>query len=101
MHHSPFGWDLPPGCSNADIDRYFGSPSDDWEPCDLCHGDCKVNRYPLSFWETIKVHILRRPHPQTWCPNCDGEGVVPPIETAEERYQAELERRADAKRDSF
>lgn len=34
MPHNPFGWDLPPGVTNADIDRHFGDP--DEIECDVC-----------------------------------------------------------------
>lgn len=37
IRHSIFGWDLPPGCSNADIERAAG---DDEPPC--CQ-ECKVD----------------------------------------------------------
>lgn len=38
MTHSVFGWDLPPGCSNGDIERAFGGG--DPPPC--CY-DCEVD----------------------------------------------------------
>ena len=39
MSHSVFGWDLPPGCSHADIERVFG---DSLPPCcdDCLIEDC-------------------------------------------------------------
>ena len=37
MSRSVFGWDLPPGCTNADIDRAAGGDS---PPC--CD-DCEVD----------------------------------------------------------
>ena len=35
MSSKVFGWDLPPGCTHADIERHFGGPDDgedsDWD----------------------------------------------------------------------
>lgn len=42
---NPFGWSLPPGCSNSDIDRAFGTDG----PCALCGlplDDCQCVECP-------------------------------------------------------
>ncbi len=35
------GWNLPPGCTQADIDRAFGDPSEENDLC--CHEEYEVD----------------------------------------------------------
>ena len=47
---SIFGWDLPPGCSQADIDRAAGMG----QPCEMCgqsvdNDDCICEECPVCF----------------------------------------------------
>ncbi len=46
---SVFGWDLPPGCSHSDIDRYYGW--DDYAPihCPTC--GCFVSEKPIRTYQ--------------------------------------------------
>jgi len=34
---NPFGWDLPPGCTDKDIDNAFGDP--DTKTCKTCNDE--------------------------------------------------------------
>ena len=74
-----FGWDLPPGCTDADIDRAFGDP--EGEECECCEGTGRVaepvRRKYWTLWEKVKVFFGgEAPTEDTACPHCDGEGWV-------------------------
>jgi len=74
VSRSPFGWDLPPGCSHADIERAMGGD----EPTKRCP-ECKGSG--------------GKDEP---CAMCDGDGEVP---CDEDDAQAEAERAAEAAED--
>ena len=71
-----FGWDLPPGCTDADIDRAFGDP--EGEECECCEGTGRVaepvRRKYWTLWEKVKVFFGgEAPTEDTACPHCDGD----------------------------
>lgn len=59
---NPFGWDLPPGCSQRDIDKAMGEDDETFICCKQCDGTGQVfdDRVPNAFL------II--------CPHCKGEG---------------------------
>lgn len=76
MSRNPFGWDLPPGCTNADIDRAMGAYMDE---CPECGGGGTVN-----YGEGDQP-----------CERCNGSGEIDTkAEKAQHRLNAE-EARAD------
>ena len=80
----PFGWDLPPGCTNADIDRAMGGDCDE---CPRCEGDGTI----LDDGAPDAVPIK--------CPRCNGEGYIDLAREKAERRLAAEEARADANED--
>lgn len=72
LDRSKFGWDLPPGVTNADIDKHFGDPptkqckecGDDFEPEDEDDTVCQTCKTTspccgVEFDEDIRI-----------CPEC-------------------------------
>ncbi len=76
MPRNPFGWDLPPGCSQRDIDRATG---EDEVECPECEGE-----------GTHDYGEGDQP-----CKRCEGDGFIDADEIRKERQEAEAERRAD------
>lgn len=72
-----FGWDLPPGCTDADIDRAFGDVP--MKPCPACGGDGAVQNPEVTEFISLEK-----------CGNCDGTGEV---EMTEDDF---LERKLEA-----
>lgn len=59
---NPFGWDLPPGCTDKDIDDHFGGPN--LIECPDCDGDGKVMDDGAPDAVPVK------------CSRCDGTGEI-------------------------
>lgn len=90
---SAFGWDLPPGCTDADIERAFGDPP--MKECPTCLGDqeievdeldeMEVDHPDLTWWQKLKNLFVA-----VWitCPTCEGYGEV---EKTDEDFQADQE----------
>lgn len=76
---NPFGWDLPPGCTDKDIDDAVGGRDDmPLKECPDCEGGGKV----IDDGAPGAVAVT--------CKKCKGEGEV------EMTYEEAAEQRADA-----
>lgn len=75
---------LPPGCTDRDIDQHFGDPQ--MMECPLCDGRCEVLKPNPTPWQWLKSLIGL----ETFivCPECDGDGDV---QKTEDDFQAEQE----------
>ena len=91
MSRHIFGWDLPPGCTNADIDRAFGGDDVEREECDTCGGDGFIDAKPTGFWHRFCIRFLGHPQPTKECRRCHGEGYI----DEEQQRQESAELRAD------
>jgi len=72
----PFGWDLPPGCSHADIDRAMGGDCEERE-CETCNGEGYVSMpfSELTLWEKF-LFLCKIAETQEPCPDCHGDGFI-------------------------
>lgn len=74
---NPFGWDLPPGCSHADIDRAMGGSLD---ICPDCEGEGKILNESNCCGAAIICGDLcakcKEHCEPTKCETCDGTGEV-------------------------
>ena len=98
MSRSPFGWDLPPGCTNADIDRAAGGHMD---TCPDCEGE-PLDESNCCGAKIILGDICSKCHEHcepAKCETCEGTGEVDmDAQKAQAREDAE-ESKADMERD--
>lgn len=85
----PFGWDLPAGCTNKDIDDHFGGPPEmPIKECPNCEGSGKV----MDDGAPDAVPVT--------CGKCKGEGEIEmTYEEAAEARQDALAEKADRQRE--
>ena len=95
---------LPPGCTNADIDRHMGASLED---CPDCEGDGKVNQSDCCGAEILGEDICSdcKEHcEKAKCEECDGTGKIDvEARKAAAKEEARIERyesRRDEERDS-
>lgn len=89
---SPFGWDLPPGCTDKDINDHFGDPP--MRECPTCMGDGdlpadELEEPELTWWQWIKnlfvaVYVV--------CPECNGDGEIVDEDEHDQQFFDEQER---------
>jgi len=62
-----FGWDLPPGCTHADIDTYRGDPN----TCDICGVATRGNgrMRPNGMLVCIVCRACDEPTEEPWAPS--------------------------------
>ena len=82
----PFGWDLPPGVTNADIERQAGA---DYDDCPDCEGSGRIKDDGAVDAVSIR------------CKRCDGEGFIDTTQEHAERQADAADREMDIRRDRF
>lgn len=76
MSRSPFGWDLPPGCTDADIDRAMGGDNGE-EDCETCDGTGKLGSECCGAKVEQGICVKCKEHAdEERCPDCKGEGII-------------------------
>lgn len=66
------GWNLPPGCTDADIDRACPGydAHEQWVPCERCQGEGSWEEpVPHSKWDLNPPYSV-----VVDCPQCGGSG---------------------------